>query len=112
MSMLKSKVKEEDLSPEEIKLHELNIDLKRVIGNNNEYLIGRILTIIDATTADETQRKAIKDLMRQVYSSNRLMGWDIIDSITIFFGKELGIKTTSFVHPKHDFKSLISNEKL
>lgn len=34
---------------------------------NARYLLGRILTVIDASSGDEKQRKAIKDLIKQQF---------------------------------------------
>lgn len=36
------------------------------LGNRVRYLQGRMLTIIDASISDKDQRKAIKDLIRQI----------------------------------------------
>ena len=38
--------------------------------NYSHYLLGRILTIIDACIFDQSQRKAIKDLIEEAFWSN------------------------------------------
>ena len=43
---------------------------KYLITNLKEYLMGRILTIVEASAVDTEQRKAMKDLVKEVIWSN------------------------------------------
>lgn len=45
-------------------------NLEAKLGHNNDYFLGKVLTVIDAAIADTDQRKAIKDIIRPIF-------WDL-----------------------------------
>jgi hypothetical protein len=45
------------------------------IFETNEFLMGEILTIIDASISDKEQRKCLKDLMRKVFHNPENTKW-------------------------------------
>lgn len=57
MSMEKQKSVKSEVSPREV--------MYAVHSNDLRYLSGKILTIIDASIADQEQRKAMKDIATQ-----------------------------------------------
>lgn len=48
-------------------LQRYNEDLGTYINSDQRWLLGRVLTIVDASIADGEQRKAIKDLINGVW---------------------------------------------
>ena len=50
------------------KLWEVYSEAHRMLNDSHSCLLGRILTLADATFADPVQRKAFKDLVKQEFS--------------------------------------------
>lgn len=51
-------------------LQKFNSDLGLYIDDERRHKLGRVLTIVDASIADNEQRKAVKDLIRDMWWSD------------------------------------------
>lgn len=58
------------------------------IGDLKNYLLGKILTIVDATYADTQQRKAVKDLVRSAIHSREYYSDQVVHLLHQFNGKD------------------------
>lgn len=84
MSKSKVKVGKWEVEPLDEPLYLAQSHCKYVINQIKEYLMGKMLTIIDASIADKEQREAIKDLVKQATWSEERFS-DDIQSIWIQF---------------------------
>ena len=53
------------------KIFEFDDALLKEQENNQRYLLGRVLTVIDAISVNESQRKALKDLIHSSFQEYR-----------------------------------------
>jgi hypothetical protein len=65
------KVREEEVASANELLFTLDSSLLREKTKNYNYLLGRILTVVDALTMQEVQRKAVKDLIHSAFEEFR-----------------------------------------
>lgn len=67
---------QESITDEQALLREKLRKLANVVGEeidrNRKYLVGKVLTVVDATTSDAQQRKATKDLVEGAFYGDTL----------------------------------------
>jgi hypothetical protein len=84
-------------------LKQLVLELNVHIEDRKSQLLGQILTITDSSTADPTQRKAVKDLVTNAFYSGRYPGekggieWEVER-----LGHSLGIEGDLFQQPSDE----------
>lgn len=52
------------------------------------YLVGKVLTVVDATYADREQRKAMKDIVKSAFREKEYFSDNIVRILFQFAGKE------------------------
>ena len=57
------------MSYKQSKLEKLSFDIWESIRDEKNYLLGRVLTIVDSAFTDPEQRKAVKDLVNDAFYS-------------------------------------------
>ena len=72
-------------------VYRLKSHIEETIFDVENYRLGRVLTVIDATVPDPEQRKAMKDVMREVFRSKEYFS-SRIPEIIIQFCNKLGIE--------------------
>jgi hypothetical protein len=65
--------------------------IMELISSHEQYRLGKVLTIIDATVSDREQRKAIKDLVKEAFWSRVYLSHDLPDVIEQFTRRMLGV---------------------
>lgn len=68
-------------------LYELRDRINDKVDAIEQYRLGRILTIVDASIADKEQRKALKDLVKQAFHDPEFYTLDILRSLWNFAEK-------------------------
>ena len=89
----KSIVKEEGVlrnEPGDNPLYMFNEHCKWISNQVKSYLLGRVLTIIDACIFDKTQNKAVKDLIQQAVWDKEYFSEEYADIISQFVKKYCG----------------------
>mgnify|MGYP006921283295 CR=1 FL=1 len=56
----------------------------QAMWDDKQYLLGRVLTIVDASIADQTQRKAMKDIIQDAFWGTEGRGWMIKEILAQF----------------------------
>ena len=69
-----------------------------IIYNQRKYLLGRVLTIVDAVTSDSEQRKAIKDVVQDLFYQGSY--WNDISYQFNQFRKANGLKVVGDALPQ------------
>lgn len=67
-----SEVKEVKVDNLKKVLQKYSNDMEKYYREHESHRLGKVLTVIDGSIADETQRKAVKDLIHDAWYSNRL----------------------------------------
>jgi uncharacterized membrane protein YgaE (UPF0421/DUF939 family) len=80
--------------------------------DNKKYLLGRVLTIIDASIQDTEQRKALKDIIQEAFWDSSNNTWILRNSLYQFADKFCHDQMPKTVEEKNNFleKGLSSGE--
>lgn len=74
-------------------------DKQKYFDETTKRRLGRVLTIIDSAIADETQRKAVKDLVHDAWYSSSTRFDDLRNPIIYEVQEALGIEVRASVEP-------------
>jgi len=75
------------MSSERKPMFKLKDVISEAIWDDKKYLLGRVLTIIDASIADPIQRKAMKDIIQDVFYEGTGRRWMILEVLSQFQDK-------------------------
>lgn len=69
-------------------------------------LLGRVLTVIDASISDPEQRKALKDVLKEVFQSTHVLEWDLASYARIAIARICGDDIEGSIPWSSEFKDL------
>lgn len=73
---------------ESSKLYKFRLQLDNTLGDRRKYFLGRVLTVIDAITENENRKKAIKDLIHEVFEYYKDYNIRLADDVAERIGKD------------------------
>lgn len=75
----------------------MEISIQQSIYDLKGYLLGRVLTVVDASFSDVEQRKAMKDVIKTIFYDKEYWSDNILSSISKFL-KEANMNDKSVKH--------------
>lgn len=75
------------MSEQKRPLFQLKSIILNAMHEDKTYLLGRVLTIVDASVSDPQQRKAMKDIIQDAFYSTEGRRWLIVEALEQFSDK-------------------------